>query len=91
MPTAWQGGGRWRIIETMDAALEEALKLSVDARLELIEMLWNSIVDERGEGFEVTAAERDELERRLLAHEADPDAAVPWDEVKARLGLADRR
>lgn len=75
----------------MHTALEEALKLSVDGRLELIEVLWNSIVAERGEGFGVTDAERVELQRRLRAHEADPDSAVPWEVVKARLGVPGSR
>jgi len=28
---------------------------------------------------------RDELERRLAAADADPEAAIPWEEVKRRL------
>jgi putative addiction module component (TIGR02574 family) len=71
----------------MHPALADALELSVNARLELIEVLWNSIVDEHGEVLAVTDEEREELARRLRAHEQDPAAAIPWVEVKARFGI----
>lgn len=32
----------------------------------------------------LTQAQIEELERRLAEHEANPDAVVSWDEVKAR-------
>ena len=33
----------------------------------------------------LTPEQREELERRLEAHERDPEAGVPWDEIKAKL------
>jgi len=33
----------------------------------------------------LTAEERAEIDRRLAEHERNPDAAVPWEQVHARL------
>lgn len=69
----------------MATALEDALQLPVPERLALIEALWTSIVDDHGDEFPLTDAERAELDRRLAAHEAEPGNTVPWNEVRARL------
>ena len=37
------------------------------------------------EQFELTDAQKAELDRRLAAHEADPDRGNTWQEVKAKL------
>ena len=58
--------------------------LSVEQRLELIGELWDSIPDSINE-LPVPEWHREELERRLAAANADPDAAIPWEEVKKRL------
>lgn len=56
--------------------------LSVDERLNLIGLLWDSILEK-----ELTVPEwhRREVERRLAAADADPTAAIPWQEAKRRL------
>jgi len=58
--------------------------LSVQQRLELIGELWDSIPDSL-EALPIPAWHREELERRLAAAEADPEAAIPWEEVRRRL------
>jgi putative addiction module component (TIGR02574 family) len=58
--------------------------LSVEQRLELIGELWDSIPDSVDE-LPVPDWHREELERRLAAADAEPDAAVPWEQVKKRL------
>jgi putative addiction module component (TIGR02574 family) len=58
--------------------------LSVEQRLELIGELWDSIPDSVEE-LPVPDWHRQELERRLTAADADPDAAIPWDQVQNRL------
>ena len=58
--------------------------LSVEQRLELIGELWDSIPDSVHE-LPVPDWHREELERRLAAADAEPDAAVPWQQVKKRL------
>ena len=58
--------------------------LTVQQRIELIGDLWDGIPDSI-EALPVPDWHRLELDRRLAAAEADPDAGVPWEEVKARL------
>lgn len=59
-------------------------QLSVPERLDLIGVLWDSIPDS-AEALPVPEWHREEIERRLAAADADPGAAVPWDQVKARM------
>lgn len=58
--------------------------LTVEQRLELIGELWDSIPDSLDE-LPLPEWHREELERRLAAADADPSAAVPWEQVKRRL------
>jgi putative addiction module component (TIGR02574 family) len=69
----------------MDLAttLAEIVSLSVDERIRLVEAIWDSIAAEPSQP-ELTAAQKQELERRLAAHTAAPEAVVPWEEVKAQ-------
>ncbi len=71
----------------MSVNLSEVLKLPVDERLKLVESIWNSIA-EFPDSLELTKAQRQELDRRLKAYEADPTAGIPWSELKSQL-LAD--
>ena len=59
-------------------------QLSVQQRLELIGELWDSIPDSL-DALPIPEWHREELERRLVAADADPEGAIPWDEVKRRL------
>jgi putative addiction module component (TIGR02574 family) len=59
----------------------------VEERLRLVG-LWESVA-ECPEALELTAAQKQELDRRLAAYERDPAAGVPWAELKQRL-LASR-
>ena len=62
--------------------LAEALKLSPDDRLQLIEALWDTL----SEGdLPVTREERALLDTRLADLEANPGDQGSWSEVKARL------
>ena len=58
--------------------------LSVAERMLLVEQIWDSIAAEQ-ESLPLTQAQKDELDRRLAAYEADPTAGSTWEEVKARL------
>ena len=55
--------------------------LSVEERIRLAQEIWDSIVDE-GLVIEPTKAQKAELDRRLAAHEANPDDVIPWEDVK---------
>ncbi len=59
-------------------------RLSLAERILLVEELWDSIAAE-AEELEVPPSHKDELDRRLVAYEAEPHAGASWEEVKARL------
>ena len=63
---------------------ERIRELSPAERIELIEQLWESFVEDP-DSLPVTEEQRAELRRRLAEHEQDPDAAKPWSEVRADL------
>jgi putative addiction module component (TIGR02574 family) len=59
-------------------------QLSVAQRILLVEEIWDSIAEEQDE-FPLTEAQRQDLQRRIAAYEANPRAGSSWEEVKARL------
>lgn len=62
--------------------LDEILRLSVEARLALVERIWDSIAAERG-GLPLPEDHRAELDRRL--DQPEPGADLSWEEVRASL------
>jgi putative addiction module component (TIGR02574 family) len=61
-------------------------RLSIAERLQLVEDLWDSIAQEApDEAFPMTPELAAELDRRLAEHEAHPEAARPWEEVRRRI------
>ncbi|MBT5219287.1 MAG: addiction module protein [Woeseia sp.] len=71
----------------MSVNLAEVLKLPVDERLKLVESIWNSIA-EFPDSLELTAGQKEELDRRLAEYDADPSDGISWTDLKAQL-LAD--
>jgi putative addiction module component (TIGR02574 family) len=66
--------------------LADLLKLPADERAELAMALWDSLSDkERETELELTAEQRAELDRRWADHLANPESAIPWEEVRRRL------
>jgi putative addiction module component (TIGR02574 family) len=59
-------------------------KLSIAQRILLVEEIWDSIAASP-EQVPLTDAQRQDLQRRLAAYEANPKAGSSWEEVKARL------
>jgi putative addiction module component (TIGR02574 family) len=57
-------------------------RLSVEERIALAEELWESAEHEI-ERAPLTEAQRKELERRLADCEANPNAVIPWEQIKA--------
>jgi putative addiction module component (TIGR02574 family) len=57
-------------------------RMSVAERLALAEAIWESIAPQI-EAAPLTDAQKAEIDRRLTAHEANPGAAIPWEEVEA--------
>lgn len=77
------------------AVTNELLKLDVQARLKLIDEIWDSILrdlndPENPESLSVDDDLRALLDRREAAHQANPDAGSSWADVRGRL-LARRR
>ncbi len=59
-------------------------KLSVAERILLVEEIWDSIAAE-SVNIPLTEAQKQDVERRLAAYEANPKDGSTWEEVKARL------
>jgi putative addiction module component (TIGR02574 family) len=57
-------------------------KLSIAERIALVQAIWDSIAGEV-ESLPLTEAQRQEIDRRLAAHRANPQAAIPWEQVEA--------
>jgi len=68
----------------MSISSDELRELSVAERLELIEVIWDSIVDEP-DSLSLTDAQRQELDRRLDNYARQRPRLRSWDEVRARL------
>ena len=56
-------------------------RLPVEARLALVEDIWDSIAADSA-ALPLTDAQRAELDRRLAEHETNPDDVVPWEELR---------
>ena len=64
--------------------LEQAAKLGVNERIELVEAIWDTVHECQNE-LPLTAAQIALLEQRLTAYRENPEAGSPWEEVRARL------
>ena len=65
----------------MPTAIADYTKLSIPERLALIGEIWDSIVAE-GRPIGLTDEQRAELRRRREAHRANPEDAVPWEQIR---------
>ena len=61
---------------------EQAKKLSIPDRIILVEEIWDTIAEEN-QAFELTDAQKRELDRRLESVRANPGQGRTWDEIKA--------
>lgn len=57
-------------------------RLSFEEKLSLVQDLWDSLAADAA-ARPLNDALKAEIDRRLAAHEADPDAAIPWEQVEA--------
>lgn len=64
--------------------LSNIKELSIAERILYVEDIWDSIATNQ-HTVEVTEAQREELDRRIIAHEKAPEAVSAWDDVKSRL------
>jgi putative addiction module component (TIGR02574 family) len=63
-----------------DAQVEAILKLDVEDRLRIIQIIWDSIAAAPA-AIPLTAADRAELDRRISEDDADPEDVVSWQEA----------
>lgn len=76
-------GGIFDIMPAMQSELTEAAKkLSIPERILLVEEIWDTIAEEN-QAFELTDAQKRELDRRLEAARNNPAQGRTWDEIKA--------
>jgi putative addiction module component (TIGR02574 family) len=61
---------------------EAARKLSIADRITLVEEIWDTIAEEN-QAFELTDAQKRELDRRLESSRANPGLGRTWEEIKA--------
>jgi putative addiction module component (TIGR02574 family) len=65
---------------------EQLRRLGIAERLQLVEDLWDSIAaDAADAALSISPELAAELDRRLADHDAHPDRARPWDEVRAEI------
>jgi len=62
--------------------LQQASVLDLDEQIELVEAIWDGIVNHNA-APSLTEAQKTELDLRLADHLANPDDVIPWSEVKA--------
>jgi putative addiction module component (TIGR02574 family) len=60
---------------------EQAKKLSIPERILLVEEIWDTIAREN-EAFELSEAQKRELDRRMESLKANPGQGRTWDEIK---------
>jgi putative addiction module component (TIGR02574 family) len=71
-------------VERMRKPIMDFSQLTAAERIQLAEDLWDSLA-EAPEVLTLTNAQRDEIDRRLAAHRADPEAAVSWESLRQEL------
>ena len=61
---------------------EQARKLSISDRILLVEEIWDTIAEDN-QAFELTDAQKRELDRRLESARTSSGQGRTWDEIKA--------
>jgi len=61
---------------------KQAKNLSIADRIRLVEEIWDTIAEEN-EAFELTDAQKRELDKRLASVRNNPRQGRTWDEIKA--------
>jgi len=67
---------------TMNNLRDQIGSLSVGEKIELLDLLWESL---EAEIPPLTHAQREELDYRIARHEQNPTDVIPWERVKAGL------
>lgn len=67
---------------SVGALYEQAMELSPGDRAVLMELLSETLLEKEANYDE---AWREELDRRIAEHDANPDSAIPWDEAMEKI------
>jgi putative addiction module component (TIGR02574 family) len=67
-----------------DITPEAVRSMSIAERILLVEKIWDDIAEDAA-ALQLTEAQKQELDRRIAAIEADPNRGSSWEDVKARL------
>jgi putative addiction module component (TIGR02574 family) len=67
----------------MATAIDAVRQWPAAEQIEFVQQVWDQLAD-NGWTPELTDAQRDELDRRITAYEADPSNVLTWEEVEAR-------
>ena len=65
-------------------AKEDILNLSISERIQLVEDIWDSII-ELPEAVILTDDQKRELDNRLDAYRQNPNEGSPWEQVRERI------
>jgi putative addiction module component (TIGR02574 family) len=66
----------------LNTVLTEVDSWPIEDRIRLVQEVWDRLMDQ-GHESELTDEMKAELDRRLAAHRANPEAAIPWKRVEA--------
>jgi putative addiction module component (TIGR02574 family) len=66
----------------LQTVLTEIESWPIEDRIRLVQEVWDRLADQ-GHEPEISGEMRAEIDRRLAAHEANPEAAIPWEQVEA--------
>lgn len=62
----------------------DALRLSIPERIQLLEVIWDTIASQADE-VELTEEEKPSLDEKLSAYHQNPAAGSPWKSVLKRI------
>ena len=66
----------------MQAVLTEVDAWPIEDRIRLVQEIWDRLAGQ-GHELELSPEIKAEIDRRLAAHEANPAAATPWEQMEA--------
>ena len=81
MPRCLKIDGFRAKLPTVNAQLAPILGLSVKERLEIVNVIWESIANDHSE-LPVPDWQITEVERRSAEMDANPNLGIPWEDVK---------
>lgn len=66
------------------ATLNEITSLSIEDRIMLVQAIWDSIAAEQAY-LDLTATQKQELDRRMEEYKKNIDNTITWEEIKASI------